>query len=597
MCGIVGYIGQKEKTMNVLLNGLERLEYRGYDSTGIAYFHKNNVEILKKTGKLNQLKNVVNKNIQSEIGIGHTRWATHGKPSELNAHPHCCGKITEVHNGINENMNSLKKKLQDEGISFISDTDTEVLVALLNYEYEHTNHMVTAMERTMSQIIGSYAVVFINEDDKDCLYVMKKDSPLLLGIGNQETYIASDMSAFCEFTNQYCILDDEEYGVVEKNHYHIYKYGKEIKKDIEKIEGLSCLSNKEAYDCYMHKEIYDIPKILKELFTFYEDEHSHLIPDYKKYHKIQIVACGSAYHAGMIGKCLFEQFANFPVEVEYASEYRYKTIFADENTLVIFVSQSGETADTIACAKKIKSMGVDSLAIVNVYNSTLSRLTNYVYYMKAGEERAVATTKGYSSQVAIFVILLREWMKQQKTWSKELEAMYQDGKEKLLKVITPCLKQYEHFSWISNLINQPSNFFIGRRSDYALSMEASLKLKEVSYLNSSAYAAGELKHGTISLIEEKTPVFAIATDEYTYSKTKSNLMEVKARGGYVILATLDTLDDSIDVDEKIIIPDVNPLFQSIMTILPFQLLSYHVAKKLKLDIDHPRNLAKSVTVE
>ena len=214
MCGIVGYIGQKEKTMNVLLNGLERLEYRGYDSTGIAYFHKNNVEILKKTGKLNQLKNVVNKNIQSEIGIGHTRWATHGKPSELNAHPHCCGKITAVHNGIIENMNSLKKKLQDYVISFISDTDTEVLVALLNYEYEHTNHMVTAMERTMSQIIGSYAVVFINEDDKDCLYVMKKDSPLLLGIGNQETYIASDMSAFCEFTNQYCILDDEEYGVV-----------------------------------------------------------------------------------------------------------------------------------------------------------------------------------------------------------------------------------------------------------------------------------------------------------------------------------------------------------------------------------------------
>ena len=597
MCGIVGYIGSKEKTINVLLKGLERLEYRGYDSAGIAYLDQNQIQLIKKSGKLNCLEKSVDRNLLTEMGIGHTRWATHGEANEINAHPHRHGKIVAVHNGIIENMNALKKELEEKGISFVSDTDTEVFVAFLNDAFEKYQDMKKAMEYTMSKVEGSYAIVCFNEDDKEHLYVMKKDSPLLIGVGMGEMFVASDYQAFREFTKKYVLLDDFEYGIIGKNAWHIYKDGKEVEKKLEVLDEQDILSNKEGYDCYMHKEIYDIPEVLTNLLTFYETKETHSIPDYCKYNKIQIVACGSAYHAGCVGKNLFAHFAHFPVEIEYASEYRYQPILADEHTLVIFVSQSGETADTIHCAKKIKEMHIDSLAIVNVYNSTLSRLTDYVYYMRAGEERAVATTKGYSSQIALFIVILREWMKAKNTWTVSLEEQYQEGKRKMLQVIQPCFKNFEHFSWISNIISKPMNFFIGRQSDYALSLEASLKLKEVSYLNSSAYAAGELKHGTISLVEKGTPVFAIATDTNTYEKTKSNLMEVKARGAYVILTTLDTVDQEIDVDEKIIVPDVGALFQPIITIIPFQLLSYQVAKSLDLDIDHPRNLAKSVTVE
>lgn len=597
MCGIVGYVGHKEKTINVLLKGLERLEYRGYDSAGIAYFKDDQINVLKKAGKLRCLEEVVDRNALTEIGIGHTRWATHGEANEINAHPHRYGKIVAVHNGIIENMDELKKELEGKEIKFVSDTDTEVFVAFLSDALEKYQDMKRAMEYTMTRVKGSYAIACFHEDDLEHLYVMKKDSPLLLGVGTGEMFVASDYQAFREFTNQYVLLDDFEYGIIGKNAWHVYKDGKEVEKKIEVLDAQENLSNKEGYDCYMHKEIYDIPSVLTDLFTFYESNDTHSIPDYRKYNKIQIVACGSAYHAGCIGKSLFAHFAQFPVEIEYASEYRYQPILADQNTLVIFVSQSGETADTIHCAKKIKEMQIDSLAIVNVYNSTLSRLTDYVYYMRAGEERAVATTKGYSSQVALFVIILREWMKARKTWTPSLEQSYQEGKQKMMQVIQPCLKNFEHFSWISKIIAKPANFFIGRQSDYALSMEASLKLKEVSYLNSSAYAAGELKHGTISLVEEKTPVFAIATDKDTYEKTKSNLMEVKARGAYVILTTLDTAEEEKEVDERMIVPDVGALFQPIITIIPFQLLSYQVAKALQLDIDHPRNLAKSVTVE
>ena len=597
MCGIIGYVGHKEKTINVLLKGLERLEYRGYDSTGIAYFKDGKINVLKKAGKLQLLEEIVNRNILTEIGIGHTRWATHGEANEINAHPHKFGKIVAVHNGIIENMDELKKELEDKGMEFISDTDTEVFVAFLNDVLEECQDMKQAMEYTMAKVKGSYAIACFCEDDLEHLYIMKKDSPLLIGVGKNETFVASDYQAFREFTNQYVLLDDFEYGIIGKNAWHVYKDGKEVEKKIEVLNEQDILSNKEGYDCYMHKEIYDIPNVLTDLFTFYEKDDSHSVPDYRKYNKIQIVACGSAYHAGCIGKSMFAHFAQFPVEIEYASEYRYQPILADKNTLVIFVSQSGETADTIHCAKKIKEMNIDSLAIVNVYNSTLSRLTDYVYYMRAGEERAVATTKGYSSQVALFIIILREWMKARNQWTTSLEQQYQEGKTKMLQIMEPCLKKFEHFSWIKKLIDKPANFFIGRQIDYALSMEASLKLKEVSYLNSSAYAAGELKHGTISLVEKGTPVFAIATDKNTYEKTKSNLMEVKARGAYVILTTLDTIEEEKEVDEKIIVPDVGPLFQPIITIIPFQLLSYQVAKALHLDIDHPRNLAKSVTVE
>ena len=473
MCGIVGYIGSKEKTINVLLKGLERLEYRGYDSAGIAYLDQNQIQLIKKSGKLNCLEKSVDRNLLTEMGIGHTRWATHGEANEINAHPHRHGKIVAVHNGIIENMNALKKELEEKGISFVSDTDTEVFVALLNDAFEKYQDMKKAMEYTMSKVEGSYAIVCFNEDDKEHLYVMKKDSPLLIGVGMGEMFVASDYQAFREFTKKYVLLDDFEYGIIGKNAWHIYKDGKEVEKKLEVLDEQDILSNKEGYDCYMHKEIYDIPEVLTNLLTFYETKETHSIPDYCKYNKIQIVACGSAYHAGCVGKNLFAHFAHFPVEIEYASEYRYQPILADEHTLVIFVSQSGETADTIHCAKKIKEMHIDSLAIVNVYNSTLSRLTDYVYYMRAGEERAVATTKGYSSQIALFIVILREWMKAKNTWTVSLEEQYQEGKRKMLQVIQPCFKNFEQFSWISNIISKPMNFCIGRQRDYVLSLEAS----------------------------------------------------------------------------------------------------------------------------
>lgn len=597
MCGIVGYVGKSDRTVHVLLRGLERLEYRGYDSAGIAVLKDHHVDVVKKSGKLDCLKACVDPEWKTEIGIGHTRWATHGSANQENAHPHQVGKVTAVHNGIIENMDEIKKELSQANVVFRSDTDSEVLVALLNRIYEKCGNMLMAIEKTMKKVVGSYAVALLCEDDEEHIYVMKKDSPLLLGVGKGEMFVASDYQAFCEDTKEYVLLDDFEYGVIGRSAWHVYKDGKEFQKKIEVLEEREELSEKGEYDCYMHKEIYDIPGVLSQLFLFYEKQDTHHIPDYTKYHKIQIVACGSAYHAGCVGKAFFSHIAHFPVEIEYASEYRYQPILADKDTLVIFVSQSGETADTIYCAKKIKELGIDSLAIVNVYNSTLSRLTDYVYYMRAGEERAVATTKGYSSQVALFLIILREWMQARKCWTASLEEEYQQGKRKLFEVFPTCLKKYEQFPWISKLTEQPMNFFIGRQIDYALSLEASLKLKEVTYLNSCAYPAGELKHGTISLIEKGTVVFAIATDLDTYEKTKSNLMEVKARGAYVILTTLEDVVKEVEADEWILVPNIGHLFQPMITILPFQLLSYHVAKSFDLDVDHPRNLAKSVTVE
>lgn len=599
MCGIIGYIGSKEKTIHVLMNGLKKLEYRGYDSSGIAYFYRKKIQLIKASGRLENLEKSVDRTVNSKIGIGHTRWATHGEPSVLNAHPHQHGKITLVHNGVIENMEEIKNFLIKEGERFYSDTDTEVLAALIDNNYKKTGDMKMALQESIRVIVGSYSVVLLNEDDHEHLYVLKKDSPLLIGVGKNEVFVASDYTAFKENTKQYMILNDLEYGMVSPDEMMIYNQsGDQVGKEIMVLKEKEVVNSKEDYDFYMNKEIHEEEKVLKQLFKYYERKNSHRCPRFKKYRKIQIVGCGSAYHAGLVGKTLFEKIGNKKVEIEYASEFRYQPFFAGDKTLIIFVSQSGETADTIACAKMAKSLGIDTLSIVNTPNSTLSRLTSYVYYTYAGEEVSVATTKAYSCQIAIFMILLREFMMQYQTWDDEMENRYQENKRKLWKAFETCYQTFSQFSFIEELVKRPFNFFVGRQIDYALSVEASLKLREVTYLNSVAYPAGELKHGTIALIEKGVFVFALATDKEVFDKTKTNMIEAKSRGAYTVFLTTDKLDnEEIEADIKLIIPDVGNILQPLITILPFQLLSYQTAKYLGLDLDHPRNLAKSVTVE
>ncbi|MBS7021082.1 MAG: glutamine--fructose-6-phosphate transaminase (isomerizing), partial [Firmicutes bacterium] len=364
MCGIIGYIGSKEKTIHVLMNGLKKLEYRGYDSSGIAYFYRKKIQLIKASGRLENLEKSVDRTVNSKIGIGHTRWATHGEPSVLNAHPHQHGKITLVHNGVIENMEEIKNFLIKEGERFYSDTDTEVLAALIDNNYKKTGDMKMALQESIRVIVGSYSVVLLNEDDHEHLYVLKKDSPLLIGVGKNEVFVASDYTAFKENTKQYMILNDLEYGMVSPDEMMIYNQsGDQVGKEIMVLKEKEVVNSKEDYDFYMNKEIHEEEKVLKQLFKYYERKNSHRCPRFKKYRKIQIVGCGSAYHAGLVGKTLFEKIGNKKVEIEYASEFRYQPFFAGDKTLIIFVSQSGETADTIACAKMAKSLGIDTLSI------------------------------------------------------------------------------------------------------------------------------------------------------------------------------------------------------------------------------------------
>ena len=582
MCGIVGYIGQKEKTMNVLLNGLERLEYRGYDSTGIAYFHKNNVEILKKTGKLNQLKNTVNKNIQSEIGIGHTRWATHGKPSELNAHPHCCGKITAVHNGIIDNFMELKSTLMSEGYTFKSDTDTEVAAAYIDSLYKENNDMIKSLSICVNKFLGSYAFGIINELETDVLYALRKDSPLIIGVGENENFIASDVPSILKYTNKYIDIENDEIVKITKDEVTVYdKNCNIINKEISVFEGDANLVEKNGYETYMLKEIHEEAEVIKKT------SESSIDFDITKYDEIDIVACGSAYHAGLVGKYMIEKLCNIKVNVCIASEYQYDKHFYKGKTLVIAISQSGETADTKKCVNIANDMGVDTLGIVNVKGSSIARICKHVIYTLAGPEIAVATTKAYLAQITTLILLAVKNSK---------EKINAEDLQKLPYYIETLINK-DYTSLANMLYTKDDIYFIGRGIDYALCMEGSLKLKEISYIHSEAYAAGELKHGTISLISEGTPVIVVATSDELYLKTISNAKEVKARGAYVILVTDKEVINEGVYDELISIPKVTEELRPILTIIPLQLISYEVAKLKGNDIDKPKNLAKSVTVE
>ena len=605
MCGIVGYIGKNKKAKDVVIRGLERLEYRGYDSAGIAYADNNEVIIQKEKGRIANLKDEVNFNDKVNLAIGHTRWATHGVPSKENAHPHKCGKMTIVHNGIIENYIELREYLIEMGYTFKSETDTEVACALLDYLYNIYNDINLSIKEFQKKAKGAYAIGIICENDLESLYAIKKNSPLIIGTNSDENYIASDVPAILDFTNKYIVLEDGEFAKITSNDITIYnKNNKEIKKEIKEFEGSAEDIDKNGYDHYMLKEINEQPEVTKKMINEYIDSENNDVisnmPDLSKYKNITIVACGSAMHAGLIGKSLIEEYGNIPVNVEIASEFRYKKLFIDKDTLVIAVSQSGETADTLEAVKIANEKGCDTLGIVNVNGSSIARSTSKVLYTKAGPEIAVATTKAYSAQVTLLSFLAYSLAKNSKNKDKlnEISSFLTDLNKLpiLMKEILDNKDEYKNIA--DSIYKNDDIFFIGRSVDYALCMEGSLKLKEISYIHSEAYAAGELKHGTISLIDNGTPVIGIVTDETISDKTISNIKEVKSRGANVIYLTTDKLSKNGDFfDTRITIPETNPLLQPLLTILPLQLISYYVAKNKECDIDKPKNLAKSVTVE
>ncbi len=603
MCGIIGYVGDK-RCLQVIIDGLERLEYRGYDSAGIAFVKNDKLEIEKEKGKIANLKNKLNMKTEANLGIGHTRWATHGEPNYVNSHPHKVGKISIVHNGIIENYVDLKKELIENGYVFKSSTDTEVACALLDHIYQETNSMEQTIAIFKERAIGAYALGIICDDHLHHLYAVKKDSPLIIALGNEENYIASDVPAILKYTNKYIILDDGEFAKMSNERVIVYDRNADIvKKDVKTFEGSSNVIDKNGYDHYMLKEIFEEPEIIKATaLPYIENGISSLkenMPDFSKYKRIDIVACGSAMHAGMVGKSVIEEFANIPTNVEVASEYRYKKLFLDKDTLVIVVSQSGETADSLAALKIAKEAGADTLGIINVVGSTISRNADMVLYTKAGAEIAVATTKAYSSQITILALIAMNIAINNGSISDEEANDIISCIRKLPTNIQSTLNEHDEYKEIAKKLYKHNDiFFIGRNIDYALAMEGSLKLKEISYINSQSYPAGELKHGTISLIDKGTPVIAIVTEAKIADKTISNIKECKSRGANVTLIVTEDLDVNDNFyDQKVIIPKTSKLVQAVLTVVPLQLISYEIAKYRKCDIDKPKNLAKSVTVE
>lgn len=598
MCGIIGYIG-KNNALKVITDGLKQLEYRGYDSAGIAIKNNNEIKIFKSVGKIKELEKKIDYTIQSDIGIGHTRWATHGSVNITNSHPHKVGSITLVHNGIIENYEQLKQELIKNNYQLKSDTDTEIACGYIDYLYQKDKNIITTLNKIKDIFKGSYAFAILVDND-NYLYATRKDSPLIIAKGENENYLASDVPAILKYTNQYYLLDNYEIAILEKDNIKILKDNKEIKKELLTFNYNIETSLKNGYDHFMLKEINEQDKLVESLINIYLQDKKTLLnkmPDFKKYNQIHIVACGSAYHAGLVGKYLIEKYANTKVYVEVASEYRYNKLFFDKKTLVIIISQSGETADSLASLRIAKENKIDTLAIVNVYGSSIAREASKTLYINAGCEIAVATTKAYTLQ-----LLMLSFIALAMGIQKELidDSSFEDIKKYYTKL--PQLMHNEIKRDLKNIaknIYKKNNiFFIGRGIDYALSLEGSLKLKEISYIHSEAYPAGELKHGTISLIEKNTPVIAIVTDENIYEKTISNIKEVASRGAYVILIISKHLDKEGDFyNEKIVIENTNSLINSLTAIIPLQLLAYNIALLKGCDIDKPRNLAKSVTVE
>ena len=590
MCGIIGYNGKKN-AIPILIEGLKKLEYRGYDSSGIAYFLDNQIKIFKEKGRISELEKLLVDD-KPTIGIGHTRWATHGKPSKINAHPHRVGKVTLVHNGIIENYNVLKEELKKKGYQFQSETDTEVATALIDSLYQENDNKLEILEKAKNLLKGSYAFVIMFDDSKDTLYALREGSPLIVAKGKEGNLVASDIPAILEYTRDYYLLE-QEIAVITKDDIKFYLNHEEVKKDMLTFTHDIKTASKDGYQHFMLKEIHEQPNLIKNYLDYYFN-NLDLIPDISKYEKIYIVACGSAYHAGLIGAYLIEKYGNIEVKVEIASEFRYKKNFLTANSLVILVSQSGETADTIASLRLAKENKAYTLGIVNVVGSTIARESDQVIYINAGCEIAVATTKAFTLQVLTFSMLAYKLLKKNDTkLSQEVFLDYQVLSDEVNKLLN-----FNYQEIAKKIAKHHDVFFIGRLIDYYLALEGSLKLKEISYIHSETYAAGELKHGTISLIEEETPVISILTDITIYEKTISNIKETKARGAYSLVIARDNLNINQDIyDDVIKIPNLSDLVTCVLTVVPLQLLAYYVALELKYDIDKPRNLAKSVTVE
>ena len=621
MCGIVGYIGTCQAAP-VLLDGLSKLEYRGYDSAGIAVYDGNKIQMQKAMGRLKVLEEMTQNGatLPGTVGIGHTRWATHGVPSKTNAHPHVSGNCTGsasgpvesevvgVHNGIIENYQELKEKLLHHGYEFYSDTDTEILIKLVDYYYKkYKVGPIDALAKTIVRVRGSYALEVMFKDYPDEIYVARKDSPMIIGLGKGETFVASDVPAILNYTRKVCYIGNNEMARITADGATFYDLnGDVIEKDVVEITYDAQAAEKGGYEHFMMKEIHEQPKVVKDtLHSLRKDDVIDLSTvgltdeEIRQFSQIYIVACGSAWHVGMAAQYVIEDLAKLPVRVELASEFRYRNMILDPNGLVILISQSGETADTLAALREAKKKGLKTLAIVNVVGSSIAREADYVCYTMAGPEISVATTKAYTAQLILSYLLAIKFGVVRGEVTDEVCKKYLDELETIPDKIEQIMENKERLQWFAaKFANAHDVFFVGRGIDYAISLEGSLKMKEISYIHSEAYAAGELKHGTISLIENGTLVIGILTQDDLYEKTLSNMVECKSRGAYLMgITTYGHYEMEDTADFVTYIPKVDHHFIGSLAVIPLQLIGYYISAAKGLDVDKPRNLAKSVTVE
>ena len=612
MCGIVGFTGNNEAAP-ILLDGLSKLEYRGYDSAGIAVRNGDaEPEIVKAKGKLKVLKEMTNdgKAVKGACGIGHTRWATHGEPSTVNAHPHCSDdeNVIAVHNGIIENYQELREKLIKKGYTFKSETDTEVAVKLIDYYYKkYLGTPVDALNHALVRIRGSYALAVMFKDYPGEIYAARKDSPMIIGVTGGESYLASDVPAILKYTRNVYYIGNMELAKLTKGAVTFYNLdGEEIQKEMKTIEWDAEAAEKSGYEHFMLKEIHEQPKVIKDTINSVLTDGNISFEsvglsdeDMKNIQQVYIVACGSAYHVGMVAQYVIEELTSLSVRVELASEFRYRQMKLAKNSLAIIISQSGETADSLAALRLCKEKGVKTLGIVNVVGSSIAREADNVFYTLAGPEISVATTKAYSCQLVAAYLLAMQFAKARGEISDERFAQLVEEINTIPEKIEKILEDKERLQWFaSKVVNIKDAFFIGRGIDYAVGMEGSLKLKEISYIHSEAYAAGELKHGPISLIEDGTVVFSVVTQSALYEKTISNMVEVKSRGAKLFgLTTYGNYAMEDVADFTVYTPRIDNLFVASLSVVPLQLLSYYVSVGKGYDVDKPRNLAKSVTVE
>ena len=603
MCGIIGYIGIKN-SVPLIIEGLKKLEYRGYDSAGIAVCHNNRFDVIKRKGRLAVLEEEISISpIKGNVGIGHTRWATHGEPSNVNSHPHVGSKekIAIVHNGIIENYKYLRENLERKGVVFSSETDSEIVAQLA--EYYHKGDIMETIVKVVNALEGSYALGMMCTSEPDKIIAVKKDNPLIIGVAEDGNFIASDVPAILKHTNQVIYLEDKEIAVLRPDGIAFFNMDEEeIKKEPTTVSWSFESAEKGGYEHFMFKEIMEQPKVLRDTINsvLIEGENQKIVDsvNINDYNKVTIIACGSAYNAGMVGQYVFERLLRIPVVVDLASEFRYKDAIVDEKTLVIVISQSGETADTIAAMREAKKKGAKTLAIVNVIGSTIAKECDFTTYTVAGPEIAVATTKAFSAQLVLLYMLAIKF-------AEKLGKITPEEEDRLfLEINTIPQKAQELFEHLDKIqqyattcFNCKSIFFIGRNIDYAIALEGSLKLKEISYIHSEAYAGGELKHGTISLIEDNTLVVAISNCKNLSGKTSSNVEQVITRGAKVLYVTNDTEMQESDKVSIVKTQEIEELFSPSLSVILLQLFSYYIAANKGCDIDKPRNLAKSVTVE